>query len=624
MSRTWYSNDGISPSASPHPKTSSEPILQARSFANWDAQVPVRSSSRLQGLTSYSAVFGESDDRLNRALRIDAPAALRSAPTTPDPRQVQRGARLLVLLFEHLPLYERLAETSLELSPEGSLLGYRLVSILIRSLKDTYEAWTTDAKDPNAQFANMLGWSQKIFDNGSRTIDVHPPMAPEDFIRAVSGTWEGIGLVLSVIGQGAMLERDWKSIYEMDGTVSRDQRSIAVMAAAASDACLQFCDNFGTVHDPLGWLLFQHIHLLILVYGDNDYRPWRKLAELSNVVFTLDQSKQSAQLPFFLIELRKRLMAGAYGIDKRLATFLARPPQISWRYCDMQLPLDLSYDEILAAPETREAAISKLDLSGWNTKGVIHKAAWLRISLLVGSIREQVLELSLSRQVEDLPLKVSEISQNSRRTWDELPGFLHWRPGVESSILHSSVLIPMNLEFLYNDFLLYRILVKRAQTGYESLIGISHEILKTTLELIGKEIGSGTGTYSVGWNASSFGIPAAGVLAMELLRQSGYLSQSSPPNISHRRSEIIQNLSIFASHLQYVVRPHDGNYDICQYSRRIICRILDRILSVNLPALSSPLPAEVLATDWLNGESILLDDGTDFLTWVDGLNSNAQ
>lgn len=111
---------------------------------------------------------------------------------------------------------------------------------------------------------------------------------------------------------------------------------------------------------------------------------------------------------------------------------------------------------------------------------------------------------------------------------------------------------------------------------------------------------------------------------MELLRQSGYLSQSSPPNISHRRSEIIQNLSIFASHLQYVVRPHDGNYDICQYSRRIICRILDRILSVNLPALSSPLPAEVLATDWLNGESILLDDGTDFLTWVDGLNSNAQ
>lgn len=79
----------------------------------------------------------------------------------------------------------------------------------------------------------------------------------------------------------------------------------------------------------------------------------------------------------------------------------------------MQLPLDLSYDEILAAPETREAAISKLDLSGWNTKGVIHKAAWLRISLLVGSIREQVLELSLSRQVEDLPLKVRSVKRLS-------------------------------------------------------------------------------------------------------------------------------------------------------------------------------------------------------------------
>jgi chromatin structure-remodeling complex subunit RSC3/30 len=110
-------------------------------------------------------------------------------------------------------------------------------------------------------------------------------------------------------------------------------------------------------------------------------------------------------MPFFLAELRKRLMAGAYIMDKQLSTFLGRPPQIIWRYCNVQLPLDLRYDEILADPATRDAAINRLDTNGWNSQGVIQQAQWLRVALLVGSIREQILELSLSRCVDDLARK---------------------------------------------------------------------------------------------------------------------------------------------------------------------------------------------------------------------------
>lgn len=128
------------------------------------------------------------------------------------------------------------------------------------------------------------------------------------------------------------------------------------------------------------------------------------MAQLSTLVFTLglNQSKHIARMPFFLVELRKRLMAAAYMMDKHLATFLGRPPQIIWRYCDVQLPLDLRYDEILADPPTRDAAINKLDANGWNSQGVIQPAQWMRVGLLVSSIGEQILELSLSRCVDDL------------------------------------------------------------------------------------------------------------------------------------------------------------------------------------------------------------------------------
>ncbi|KAF7128409.1 hypothetical protein CNMCM5793_003139 [Aspergillus hiratsukae] len=566
-------------------------------------------------LTSYSGLFSEDEDCLTG---IHAPSTSEQNQASPSPKQVQLGARLLLTLFENLSLYENIADNLLDTSPEGCVVGQQLVCMIFTALKDAHRLWATDATNTKEQYyENLLGWSQKLFDERSQPIQVGPSTTPEEYLRCVSNRWEGIGLVFSVVGQGAMLERDWKSVSQVGSTAPADQRSLGVLAATASDACLQFCDDSGVVHDPLGWLLYQHTHLLTLVYGDNDYRAWRKLAQLSTVVFTLglNKSRLNARIPFFLAELRKRLMAGAYSMDKQLATFLGRPPQISWRYCDVQLPLDLRYDEILADTHTRDAAIDRLDANGWNSRGVIHTAQRIRVALLIGSIREQILELSLSRCVDDLPRKAKQVSENSRRTWDELPSFLRWGPGCANSGDSGSLLIFLYLDFLYNDFLLYRLLVRRFQNESGALINVSQKILGTVLELIGREIASGTGTHNIGWNASSFGIPAAGVLAIALLCQS---DGSRPPPSNFQRPKTIQNLSIFASYLQYVVRPHEGNYDVCQHARRILCHILNQALSANPPQLPSSLPADAVAADWFNGESILLDDGTNLLEWIDG------
>ncbi|GFF44932.1 LOW QUALITY PROTEIN: hypothetical protein IFM46972_07666 [Aspergillus udagawae] len=555
VTRSWY------------PEPVSSPTKPANSDINSDKKAQSVTPLGTLGLTSYSGVSSENEEDVNGIL---APLrTLEHRRASLSQKQVQLGARLLLTLFENLSLYETITENRLDNSPEAR--PHDLYSLercpqnpgIVQDAKERY-------------YENLLGWSQKLFDERSQLIEVGPSTTPEEYLRRVSNRWEGIGLVFSIVGQGAILERDWKSVSQLADAASADQRSLGVLAATARDACLQFCDDSGVVHDPLGWLLYQHIRLLTLVM--------------------VTMSRRNTRMPFFLAELRKRLMAGAYIMDKQPATSLGRP-QISWRYCDVQLPLDLRYDEILADAPTRDAAIKN-----WAQMVVTAKESSDMPSgceLLFCSIREQILELSLSRCVDDLPRKAKQVSDNSRRTWEDLPSFLRWRPGSANLDDSGGLLIPLYLDFLYNDFLLYRLLVSHSQNELDALINVSHNILGTVLQLIGREIASGTGTYNIGWNASSFGIPTAGVLAIELLCQTA--GSSRPPPSTFRRPETIQNLSVFASYLQYVVHPHEGNYDICQRARRILCRIPNLALSAKPPLLPSSLPADAVGANWLMG-----------------------
>lgn len=83
---------------------------------------------------------------------------------------------------------------------------------------------------------------------------------------------------------------------------------------------------------------------------------------------------------------------------------------------------------------------------------------------------------------------------------------------------------------------------------------------------------------------------------------------------------MIQNLSILASHIQYIVLPQKGNYEICQQGRKIILYILDHLLATPADATASisPVPSNLIPTEWLNDE--WLNDGTEFIRWIDGLN----
>ncbi|KAK0253201.1 hypothetical protein LTS09_011618 [Friedmanniomyces endolithicus] len=79
------------------------------------------------------------------------------------------------------------------------------------------------------------------------------------------------------------------------------------------------------------------------------------------------------------------------------------------------------------------------------------------------------------------------------------------------------------------------------------------------------------------------GLPTAGVLAIELLKQEQ--SRQYTPHLLPR-SETIQDLSVFVSALA-TVAPGEGNYYICDQGRRALKRVLDQILSPQAAPQSS-------------------------------------
>jgi chromatin structure-remodeling complex subunit RSC3/30 len=84
-----------------------------------------------------------------------------------------------------------------------------------------------------------------------------------------------------------------------------------------------------------------------------------------------------------------------------------------------------------------------------------------------------------------------------------LPAFLRYKPEMEDTLeadQSTALLLSIHLDFLYNDFLLQRILVKRTETRSEALIAISREILNIVLVFVSKSNRSMRANCDLGWN----------------------------------------------------------------------------------------------------------------------------
>ncbi|CRG91999.1 Isoleucine--tRNA ligase [Talaromyces islandicus] len=598
--------------------------LRDKYIADWGKRAASFPSAGVLGPTSYSAVFSESADvarSSNVAGSLRDLKSRRSNLNAIDDGQIQLGAELLLILYDDFNLYEQMATTNFD-QCEGYIFAVPVLKLIFGSVRRMLENAIEDRCDPLPSLRKL---SKSIFENSSQPVGVDPQTTPEDFFGSMPRKWEIIGLMFSVFGSSACLLP--QSDLAAHGAASLDRRGLGIVCVSAGEICLRFCDNSGVISEQLAWALLAHTSLLTFFYGDHDYRPWKTLGDLGSVIFALGfhQQEAFARLPFFLSEHRKRLVIGSYTLDKELATFLGRPPRLSWRHLDIEPPLDVDFYDIMAEPHAPDAALAKVNSEGWNTEAALSNVSYARVMYKMGPVREFVLEVSLNPGIyHDLEGRIAEIYTMSKEIQGQLPATLRWDRGdldaLEQDREKGYITLGTHLNFLHSEFILQRTLVKRKGTGSETLLNIAHEMLSVLLIAISHRSRDGRDNNTMAWTMSLYGLPSAGVLAIELLRQ----SQTIDPNPSFPRSEVIQNLSRFAADLEYVIWPHAGNYEICQQARKVLRHILDRVLSAPpaMPvAASSSSAAEIdfASMDWLTGDDTAtwLNQDSDFLKWVD-------
>jgi hypothetical protein len=318
--------------------------------------------------------------------------------------------------------------------------------------------------------------------------------------------------------------------------------------------------------------------------------------------------------------------------------FFGRPVRLGHRYCLVERPLDLTDAELAFTGEAFIAAVSRLDDEGWNRDRRIGRTTWSRMSLDIAIRRDDILELALtSLPKEEVVRRAEIIKEESHRDFESLPEFLRLGRYDTSHIrqpstpLHTLYLHCMRFGYLSNNLLLLRVLVKKADGDPRNLVDTALELFKDVLSLVNRRELTRDFQVDLSWILTAHGLRAAAIMAVELLKQEQCPSLAITKPLP--RSEIIQDLSVFASCLGFV-DPSDGNFALCDQGQKIIKRILDRILSPpprqnHANALDQSQPAVADGLDEVLGianssnldfdTSLSLANDADFIQWLENM-----
>jgi hypothetical protein len=126
-------------------------------------------------------------------------------------------------------------------------------------------------------------------------------------------------------------------------------------------------------------------------------------------------------VPFFILETRKRIFASAMAKDKSLSTFLGRAPRIDCDFCDLRTPFDLDDEEVLLEGSRLDMALQALDRDGWKRPtGVdepIRPASLIRLRYHQAHLREKILRLSLGNRTKTFSETLSYVMYAIRHTY---------------------------------------------------------------------------------------------------------------------------------------------------------------------------------------------------------------
>ncbi|KAL4750676.1 hypothetical protein BDW72DRAFT_203686 [Aspergillus terricola var. indicus] len=258
----------------------------------------------------------------------------------------------------------------------------------------------------------------QVLENTAQRPRVPSDIMGKDFHKLFSSNQmrlEILGVVYAIAGRASFFGFAQDKFPAFAGNAFADRVKFSRRMLTASETALGCCMKTGcclacSMVTPVGPAIsiygFSLVKLMSMRVADAVHPKgpptWNRLGELSSCIFELGLHRDShghghkgEDIPVFLREVRRRLYAGLYHNDKNIATFFGRPPRVSWRHSDCELPLDISEEALLGDEQDLERAMAELDSEGWNVHATFRRASWYQIRYLVSSFREKILELSL-------------------------------------------------------------------------------------------------------------------------------------------------------------------------------------------------------------------------------------
>ncbi|TPX14556.1 uncharacterized protein E0L32_005248 [Thyridium curvatum] len=580
------------PPAAPH-RAASAPAPDFRQDAI------VTASPDFVGLTNYSSIFTEALGKLD-GIFPELDVEFRHNVSIPHARVIQSCEALSFLKDKHLinQFVTRYYETT-------KVNWQPALQWIVKEWLNRLWIYHGDAL-MSQQPDKIRRLVELIWRNTQIPLQFQKDIKPIDWVRLGTGfnvRWEVIGIIAAIVGISASSIDPFDPLLR-DNKLTRT--GVANKMAEVSTMCLGFCRDCESMEDMFLWLLFTDTDLVGILKGDRSYHSYRAAGEMLSAIISMGLHQKlpattTARLPLFLLEMRRRVSLMSYAVEMSLASFLGRPPRISYRHCTRDQILDLTDAELALHGTDLEAALANLDENGFNRGVRLDGITWLKAYMPFADQREDVLDLALTDYSrEEILQRAEAIEAKGRAHWASMPAWL--------ASARDEVPDPHNMEpramlcrsslrqaSRSNDMLLQRVVVRKAGAGSERLVAVARLIFGDVLIITQRPDIAGTFQIHFAALLVSHGLRCAAIIAVELLRQEQRMMQmvaagagaggAGPEMHLLPRSKTIQDLAVFAARLG-TVDPIDGSYAMCQQGQKVITKLLDRILEP--PSLMVP------------------------------------
>ncbi|RDW84089.1 fungal specific transcription factor domain-containing protein [Aspergillus mulundensis] len=358
---------------------------------------------------------------------------------------------------------------------------------------------------------------------------------------------------------------------------------------SASKACLQMCEAYDHVNDLTIWSRFLNIILSGTLFGDASDTVYHGLNELVGQLLIMGFNRlvsSPPDVPFYILETRKRVFAIVVAQDKSMATLVGRPPRIDSSFCDTSLPLQLTDEEVVLNGAQLDRALQRLGPDGWQQLDQPHwQTALFRLRYQHALLQEKVLRLSLRNRDSSFSEKLHALYEEYHRAVSNIPPQYRYDKAMwaKSNPLPCLVFLVVHLGYLYSGFMIERMLLQDAQITITPLLETSTKLLSGALDFIHREHGHHELRERQTWLFLHYCLPGAGTLATELHQAAlrGVPLPTSTP-VPH----IVRDLSVFLAYFERKKMPKRPDLQVCVQISKVIGNLLDDTLTHGLPSRS--------------------------------------